>query len=143
MSIASALETFHRRHEALKKFVHEGMRYPLPRSGQRFMAFVYFSIPVIGGYGIMQWAIGKSHASIGEHGEKLPEQDRLVGNVRTVDEQGRAQKVGAGGWGGGVRLAVTDEETQRKNQEKLKKFFRRQRKMMAKKKEQEQQHEEE
>jgi len=36
-----------------------------------YMGFVY-PIPVlVGGYYVMQWAIGKSHENIGERGEKL------------------------------------------------------------------------
>ena len=78
----------------------------------------------------MNWAIGKSHESIGLHGEKLPVEATHLGGNKTIDEQGRAQTVGAGGWGGGVRLAVSDEETQRRNQKRLRKFLRRQKKKM-------------
>ena len=35
------------------------------------MGCIYFSIPVVGGWHVMQWAIGKSHDSIGPKGEKL------------------------------------------------------------------------
>jgi hypothetical protein len=131
----SFLRDFHRRHENLKKFVHEGMRYPLPPVGQKFMAFVYFSIPVIGGLAIMNWVAGKARASIGEHGEKLPDKQlRGIGN-ETVDEDGTLRRVGAGGWGGGVHLAVSDPETQRKNQVQLKKYLRRQKKLLEKQEE--------
>jgi hypothetical protein len=128
----SFLGDLNKRHENLKKFVHEGMRYPLPPVGQKFMAFVYFSIPVIGGFAIYNWVVGKAHASIGEHGELLADkQIKGIGN-KTVDEDGTVRRVGAGGWGGGVHLAVSDSETQRKNQVQLKKFLRRQKKLLEK-----------
>jgi hypothetical protein len=42
-----------RKHEALKKRIH-AFRIPLSPTGQRIMGFVYFSIPIIGGYYLMQ-----------------------------------------------------------------------------------------
>ena len=113
------------------------------------MGFVYFLIPVVGGYGVMQWAIGKAHASIGADGEHLPVKEiQGLGDKRVVvaaaatlgDSSSsstnskeekvkimtRTQTVGAGGWGGGVHLAVSDQETQRKNREKLNQFLVRQ-----------------
>jgi len=58
------------RHTALKERIH-AFRIPLPPAGQKIMGFVYFSIPVIGGYHIMQWAISQSAANLGAQGEKL------------------------------------------------------------------------
>jgi hypothetical protein len=49
------LRSLGERHERLKKKIHS-TRIPLSKNGQRFMAAVYFSIPVISGYYIMQWA---------------------------------------------------------------------------------------
>lgn len=43
------------RHERLKKKIHS-TRIPLSKNGQRVMAAVYFSIPVVAGYYVMQWA---------------------------------------------------------------------------------------
>ncbi len=65
---AEALQSFHQKHERLKKYVHTAWRFPLPPWGQTVMGILYFSIPVIGGYQVMQWAISKSHESIGERG---------------------------------------------------------------------------
>jgi hypothetical protein len=125
-----AIHEFHRRHERLKKFVHEGMRYPLPPAGRAFMGFVYFCIPVIGGCAIMAWTAEKSKQSIGEHGERLPiPAGQNMGNRRVLDN-GEVQKVGAGGWGGGVHLVVSDEETQKKTQRQIRKFLRMQKKKM-------------
>jgi len=53
----------------LKNYVHNGFRVPLPPWGRAVMGFVYFSLPVIGGYYVMQWAISKSHEEIGERGK--------------------------------------------------------------------------
>jgi hypothetical protein len=123
------------RHERLKNYVHNGFRYPLPKYGQYVMGFVYFSIPVISGWYIMQWAISKSHDSIGYYGEHLPQKSiQGVGDLRPVlDEQEQQsdgikvikyEKVGAGGWGGGVHLVVSDEEEQKRNRKKLRKLLK-------------------
>ena len=66
--LMNAYLSFHQRHERLKNYVHNGFRYPLPPWGRAVMGFVYFSLPVVIGYPVMQWAISKSHAEIGERG---------------------------------------------------------------------------
>lgn len=115
------LQEIHVRHERLKRYVHDGFRYPLPTWGRYMMGFVYFTIPVVGGWHIMQWAISKAHVSIGEHGEKLEKKTITgIGDQRGSD----GKHIGAGGWGGGVHLAVSDEETQRRNRKKLNKFLK-------------------
>ena len=63
-----------RRHTALKERIH-AFRIPLPKWGQRVMGFVYFTIPVIGGYYVMQYAIGQSEVNIGARGEKVQRRD--------------------------------------------------------------------
>jgi len=128
--LSSGLRGFHQKHERLKKAVHEGFRYPLPKWGRVAMGCVYFMIPVVGGYYVMQWAISKSHESIGPHGEKLPVKSvQGIGDKRVVTHDGQLATVGAGGWGGGVRLAVSDEATQRKNRENLDHFLKRQKRI--------------
>lgn len=92
------------------------------------MGFVYFVIPVIGGWYVMQWAISKSHDSIGEFGEKLPVKQVQGIGQKTLDASGAMVNVGAGGLGGGVNLADSDPETQERNRKKLLKFLKRQRK---------------
>eukprot|EP00586_Coscinodiscus_wailesii_P018404 CAMPEP_0172496976 /NCGR_PEP_ID=MMETSP1066-20121228/94725_1 /TAXON_ID=671091 /ORGANISM="Coscinodiscus wailesii, Strain CCMP2513" /LENGTH=108 /DNA_ID=CAMNT_0013269543 /DNA_START=141 /DNA_END=467 /DNA_ORIENTATION=- len=92
------------------------------------MGCFYFSIPLIGGYHVMQWAISKSHESIGERGEKLKVK-RLQGyGDKIPSEDGKTQKVGAGGLGGGVHLAVSDEDDQKRSKVMLERFFRQERK---------------
>lgn len=121
------LRDLHLRHERLKKSIHEGWRYPLPPWGRAVMGFIYFSIPVVGGWHVMQWAIAKSHASIGEQGERLPVKTVQGIGDKVIGEDGRVEtQVGAGGWGGGVNLAVSDEETQKRNRRMLNKFLRQQ-----------------
>ena len=132
----SWFRTISDRHERIKEYIHNGFRYPLPKSGQYIMGFVYFSIPVISGWYIMQWAISKSHESIGYQGERLPQKSvqglgdqrpvvRTVGNTEgKTQEVVEYQKVGAGGWGGGVHLVVSDEEEQQRNRKKLRKLLR-------------------
>lgn len=79
----------------------------------------------------MQWAISKSHVAIGERGELLEKkQIEGIGDVRIL-EDGTQEKVGAGGVGGGVRLAVSDEKTQQQNRQMLEAFFRKQRRKEA------------
>jgi hypothetical protein len=51
-----AFQTFHARHEALKKYVHTSFRIPLPKWGMYGMGVVYFVAPIVGGYYVMQWA---------------------------------------------------------------------------------------
>eukprot|EP00977_Amphora_coffeiformis_P009748 scaffold2246_cov162-Amphora_coffeaeformis.AAC.7 len=112
-------------HERLKQAVHQGMRVPLPRWGQRVMAFVYFCTPIIGGYYVMQWAISKSHASIGPNGEYLPSQYRnsMTPNDdspnKTPEPATTSQQPTYG-----VRLASSDAESQRKSKEKLQRYLR-------------------
>ena len=139
-AVFRALRNFHERHERVKKFVHEGMRVPLPRWGRFLMGCVYFTIPVVGGLSIMNWSIGKAHESIGEDGERLPVKTLHGLGDTVVGDDGTRQRVGAGGWGGGVHLAVSDEENQRSNREALNKFFKQQ---QRRRKAQEKQNEEE
>ena len=112
------LYELHQRHERLKHFVHNGMRYPLPPWGQKVMGLVYFSIPVFLGYHVMQWAISKAPTAI-----EMEEQEGVYGNKR-VTKDGREILVGAGGWGGGVNLATNDAETSERSSESLKRYMR-------------------
>lgn len=76
----------------------------------------------------MAWTAEKSKQSIGEHGERLQAVQNM-GNQRVLGD-GEVQKVGAGGWGGGVHLVVSDEEAQKKTQRQIRKFLRMQKKKM-------------
>lgn len=118
------LKELHLRHERLKHAIHHGWRYPLPPWGQAMMGFVYFCVPLIGGWNVMQWAISKSHESIGVRGEKL-EKKRIegIGDKRRL-ENGEFQSVGGSGIGGGVRLAISNETTQAQNRKQLELLFK-------------------
>lgn len=75
----------------------------------------------------MQWAISKSVDEIGERGEKLRRKELMgFGNKTIID--GREEKIGAGGWYGGVNLAMSDSSTQENNRTMLEAMFRRERK---------------
>ncbi|KAI2497974.1 hypothetical protein MHU86_16525 [Fragilaria crotonensis] len=127
------LRKFHERHERLKNYVHNGFRYPLPPWGRNVMGFVYFCMPVVGGYYVMQWAIGRSHQSIGPRGELLKHKEiQGIGDKRIL-ENGEMQSVGGpnGIWSG-VKLAVSDEKTQEVNKKNLKSFFKQERKKREK-----------
>lgn len=70
MGVADFLRDLNRRHEELKHRIHS-FRMPLSPAGQRFMAFVYFCVPVVGGYFIMDWATSQAEKNLGKNGEKL------------------------------------------------------------------------
>ena len=59
-----------RRHEELKKRIHN-FRIPLSPRQIQVAKVVYFSVPVVAGYFIMEWAQEQSRLNLGEHGEKL------------------------------------------------------------------------
>mmetsp|Transcript_24076 Transcript_24076/g.75795 ORF Transcript_24076/g.75795 Transcript_24076/m.75795 type:complete len:117 (-) Transcript_24076:330-680(-) len=91
MGFADMLRDLHRRHEELKYRIHN-YRLPLSPAGQRFMGFVYFCIPVVGGYYLMQWALEKSEENIGKNGAKLRQ---LRGGAAEEQERQRAEEAQA------------------------------------------------
>ena len=121
------LREFHIRHENLKRYVHEGFRYPLPPMGVKMMAFVYFSIPIAGGLYLMGWVDKKNKESILENGEKLLKRKEISDGSSgqlTGDRRADGLKIGGDGWGGGTRLVVSDDETRIRNQRKLEQFLK-------------------
>ena len=95
------------------------------------MSCVYFSVPVVGGWHVMQWAIGRAHDSIGEKGEKLRIKDvQGIGDQSVVD--GKTQRIGAGGMGMGVKLAVSDEHDQERSKRMLANMLKKARKRKRK-----------
>ena len=75
----------------------------------------------------MEWAKSKSRDEIGARGEKLREQKlQGYGNKTVID--GKVESIGAGGWGGGVHLAMSDEDTREKNRVMLEAMFKREKK---------------
>ena len=125
------LRNIHEKHEELKHTIHSKWRYPLPKSGQYAMAVFYFCIPIVGGHYVMEWAKSKSIDEIGERGEKLRQKTiQGFGNKTIID--GKVESIGAGGWGGGVHLAMSDEETRERNRVMLEAMFKRERKRRRK-----------
>lgn len=94
----SFLRELYLRHERFKRFVHEGMRYPLPPWGQKLMGAVYFSIPFITIGGSLVWAAQYSARTIGPDGELLRRKELPMvgaGNT-TIDEEGKPVVIGPG-----------------------------------------------
>ena len=135
--IYKTLMELHLRHERLKRYVHEGFRVPLPAWGRYIMTGIYFSIPIIGAFYLLDWNLKQAEKATGVNGELLPdkyknknsandattaEDGAVFGNTRLVD--GKEQKVGPGGWGGGVRLTVSDAETEKRNEQKVRRYLR-------------------
>ena len=82
----------------------------------------------------MEWAKSKSDDEIGARGEKLREKKlQGFGNKTVID--GKVESIGAGGWGGGVHLAISDEDTREKNRAMLEAMFKRERKRRKKEEE--------
>lgn len=107
------------------------------------MGCVYFSIPVVAGYAISTWAVSISEATVQERFANTDNKDiQGIGDKRIVqDENGQVtyNKVGAGGWGGGVHLVTSDHETHDINRINLERFLKKQRRLKLQKVRQEQQ----
>jgi hypothetical protein len=125
--IHNAARSFHIRHEKIKKYVHTAWKVPLPKWGQFVMGCFYFSLPVVGGWKVMQWAIGHSHESIGPKGEKLAVKE-VVGMGDSTIIDGERKKIGAGGLGMGVKLAVSDKNDQERSKKMLARLLRKNKK---------------
>jgi hypothetical protein len=71
------------RHRRLKEKIHS-TRIPLSPAGQRVAALVYMSLPLIGGFYIMTWAMAKSETKWGVSPDGryvVPEAVRARGSV--------------------------------------------------------------
>mmetsp|Transcript_3827 Transcript_3827/g.5753 ORF Transcript_3827/g.5753 Transcript_3827/m.5753 type:complete len:102 (-) Transcript_3827:192-497(-) len=98
------------------------------------MGCLYFSIPIVGGWHVMQWAIGKSHESIGPKGEKLEIKEvQGIGQTATID--GEMTRIGAGGVGMGVKLAASDTHDQERSKKMLAKILKESRRRNRKQRE--------
>ena len=64
------MEDIMKRHQELKERIH-AFRIPLSPTGRRFMGFVYFTIPIISGYFLMQYVTSIAEKNLGENGSKL------------------------------------------------------------------------
>lgn len=81
------------------KRVH-AFRIPLSPAGQRIAQVVYFSIPVLGGYFIMDWATSKAREEIefddrgGKEEEKEDDRRRVLGNMGIPQQAERVAEHG-------------------------------------------------
>jgi hypothetical protein len=121
--IFEAARNFNQSHERVKKYVHTAWRMPLPKWSQFAMGCFYFSVPVVGGWHVMQWAIGEAHKSIGPKGELL-EVKEVQGIGQTAIVDGEQKIIGAGGVGKGVKLALSDKGDQERSKKMLGKMLR-------------------
>jgi len=71
----------------------------------------------------MQWAIGEAHKSIGPKGEYL-EVKEVQGIGQTAIVDGEVKKIGAGGVGMGVKLALSDKDDQERSKKMLAKMLK-------------------
>jgi hypothetical protein len=115
-------------HERLKNSVHTYWRQstilsPRTRFGKLIMGSLYFSIPVVLGYFVVTKVVDMSESTV---------QERLGGTNSNISEENASEKIGAGGWGGGVNLATSNKETQDVNKINLERFLRKHRKSKAK-----------
>ncbi|CAM9172153.1 unnamed protein product [Choristocarpus tenellus] len=76
------------KHEVLKARIH-AFRIPLSPRGQLVMSIVYFSIPVVGGYYLMQWAQSRAHVNLRE--AKIVPENSGSDIGRRVDSMAKAQ----------------------------------------------------
>jgi hypothetical protein len=79
-------KNFGEKHEQLKKRIHK-FRIPLPKWGQRVMGFVYFSLPVMFGYFIMNKTTDIAQQNLGVNGEKVKDERSYYDRSKIVAEQ--------------------------------------------------------
>lgn len=121
---------FHNGHEKVKNAVHSYWRQntilsPRGPVGKVVMSCFYFSLPVMFGYVVVNKIVEGSESTIQEK----------VGDKKTIAAAAAAapsQKIGAGGWGGGVNLATSDKATHDVNRINLERFLKKQRKLKQK-----------
>ena len=135
------LHEFNQAHNRLKHTVHTAWRYPLPPWGRAVMGFVYFSIPVVWAYtyvtpkiAIAEENMKKRQANVGDGGGQVERFQGFGNKIMVQDKSGSShvEKIGAGGWGGGVRLANSDERTHEINKINLERFMKKQRRLKKK-----------
>mmetsp|Transcript_55838 Transcript_55838/g.135271 ORF Transcript_55838/g.135271 Transcript_55838/m.135271 type:complete len:184 (+) Transcript_55838:98-649(+) len=128
---------------------------PRSSGGKFFMSCVYFSIPVVVGYYISTYTVNISESTIEERfgggtTNSQNKNDRSGGsgddNATNAASSNRisslggdkiivgggdgkdpkVEKIGAGGWGGGVHLVTGDQDTQDVNRINLERFLKKQ-----------------
>ncbi len=79
------LEDFSRRHEELKRRIH-AFRIPLSPMGIRVMKVVYFTIPIIGGYFLMEKVKERAEFNLGINGEKMTRRNRYANETAAQNQ---------------------------------------------------------
>jgi hypothetical protein len=79
MTALEFLKSIPARHEALKKRIHN-FRYPLSPFYLKVVQVVYFTIPVVIGYYIMEWSTAQSVKNLGAKGELMKQKAADQGN---------------------------------------------------------------
>ena len=64
------LRSIPERHTALKKRIH-AFRYPLSPFYLKIAQVVYISVPIVIGYGIMEWTTGQAKKNLGDKGQLM------------------------------------------------------------------------
>mmetsp|Transcript_14586 Transcript_14586/g.31046 ORF Transcript_14586/g.31046 Transcript_14586/m.31046 type:complete len:177 (+) Transcript_14586:186-716(+) len=145
---------FHKGHERLKNAVHSYWRQntilsPRGTAGKIVMSCAYFSIPVVVGYLVVTSVVDRSESTVHERlvGSKGNGDGAATSNATGIGVGGEedrqrqrqrqpqrlpAEKIGAGGWGGGVRLAESDAKTRDVNRINLERFLKKQRRLKEK-----------
>ena len=67
-------------HERLKKRIH-AFRMPLSPTVYRIAMFCYFTIPIVGGYFLMQYTNRQRDANLGRDGSRLAESQQVSREV--------------------------------------------------------------
>jgi hypothetical protein len=128
-------------HDRLKNSIHTYWRQstilsPRTRLGKVIMGSLYFSIPVVLGYFVVTKVVDISESTVqerfgGSNGNGISSSSSSSSNSSS-EENNEFEKIGAGGWGGGVNLATSNKETQDVNRINLERFLKKQRKLKAK-----------
>lgn len=85
MGFFGFMRDVHDRHERLKHRVHS-YRLPLSPRGRFLMGCVYFSLPIILGYNIMQFTNRQAQENVGARGEKMQTD---AAQARAIREQNK------------------------------------------------------
>jgi hypothetical protein len=122
-------------HDRIKHAVHSYWRQntilsPKGKFGKVVMSCLYFSLPVVVGYFLVTAVVDKSESTVPERfGDKNKHETT---SSSSPSSSVTPQKIGAGGWGGGVNLATSDKETQDVNRINLERFMKKQRRLKEK-----------
>ena len=124
-------------HERLKNSVHTYWQQstilsPRTRFGKVIMGSLYFSIPVVLGYFVVTKVVDIAESTVQERLGGGRSSSSGTGGSDSGENDYEYEKIGAGGWGGGVNLATSDKETKDVKRINLERFLRKQRKLKAK-----------